>query len=332
MDDVLAGLRAIAEPTRLRVLILCARAELSVTELVDILGQSQPRVSRHLKLMVEAGVLERNREGARAFYRVAERAAGGKVARALVPLVPVDDSVLETDLLRLETIRARRSERAEAYFSDNAALWEDLRGLYVDDALVDATLVEAVRAEPVGDLLDIGTGTGRVLEQLADYVNSAVGVDNAKPMLEIARDKLDRAGLRHCQVRLADMYHLPFPADRFDTVTLNMVLHYAETPTEVLREAARVLRPGGRVILVDFAPHDLEELREQHTHRWLGFSQDEIARLAEVSGLEMEPTVALDGDPLTVCVWSARKASSSDRETVHIDARDTDAPALAAAS
>jgi ArsR family transcriptional regulator len=315
MDHVLAGLRAIAEPTRLRILVLCARSELSVTELVDILGQSQPRVSRHLKLMVEAGVLERNREGARAYYRVAERTAGGGLARALTPLVSLDDATVETDLARLETIRARRSERATAYFRDNAVHWEDLRGLYVDDAQVDASVVEAVRAEPVTDLLDIGTGTGRVLEHVADHVTSAVGVDNAKPMLEIARDKLDRAGLSNCQVRLADMYHLPFPADRFDAVTLNMVLHYAEVPGEVLREAARVLRPGGRAILVDFAPHQLEELREQHTHRWLGFSQEELGRLASGAGLRLEPMASLVGDPLTVCLWCARKADTNDLDT-----------------
>lgn len=315
MDQVLAGLRAIAEPTRLRILVLCARSELSVTELVDILGQSQPRVSRHLKLMVEAGVLERNREGARAYYRVAERTAGGGLARALTPLVSLDDATVETDLARLETIRARRSERATAYFRDNAVHWEDLRGLYVDDAQVDASVVEAVRAEPVTDLLDIGTGTGRVLEHVADHVTSAVGVDNAKPMLEIARDKLDRAGLSNCQVRLADMYHLPFPADRFDAVTLNMVLHYAEVPGEVLREAARVLRPGGRAILVDFAPHQLEELREQHTHRWLGFSQEELGRLASGAGLRLEPMASLVGDPLTVCLWCARKADTNDLDT-----------------
>ncbi|MFX4223871.1 MAG: ArsR/SmtB family transcription factor [Thalassobaculum sp.] len=327
MEDVLAGLRAIAEPTRLRILVLCARSELSVTELVDILGQSQPRVSRHLKLMVEAGVLERNSEGARAYYRLAERTAGGGVARALTPLVPVEDATVETDLARLETIRARRSERASAYFQENAAFWEELRGLHVDDALVDASLMEAVRAEPVDSLLDIGTGTGRVLEQLADHVTSAVGIDNAKPMLEIARDKLDRAGLNNCQVRLADMYHLPFPADRFDAVTLNMVLHYAEVPADVLREAARVLKPGGRAILVDFAPHDLEELRDQHTHRWLGFSEDEIARMAGAAGLTLEPAGRLAGDPLTVCLWSARKADSSDLIT-----DSTDAAVLRAAS
>ncbi len=312
MDLVLAGLRAIAEPTRLRILVLCDRSELSVTELVDILGQSQPRVSRHLKLMVEAGVLDRNREGARAYYRLSESAVSGDVARALIPLIPGGDVTVSTDVERLETIRQRRAERASAYFRNNAADWEDLRGLYVDDDEVDAHLERAVRSEPVATLLDIGTGTGRVLERLGAHVQAAIGIDNAKPMLEIARDKIDRSGMRNCQVRLADMYRLPFPSARFDVVTLNMVLHYAEDPSRVLAEAGRVLRPGGRLIVVDFAPHDLEELRELHTHRWLGFSDDEMARAAEVGGLTLEPTDVLPGDPLSVCLWQCRRPALAD--------------------
>lgn len=311
MNGLLGSLRAVAEPTRLRILGLCAHAELSVTELVAILGQSQPRVSRHLKLMVEAGVLERNREGARAFYRAAERGPGARLVDALVDLIPEQDSTAKADLQRLGSIRARRSERAAEYFSRNAAHWQDLRGLYVDDAEIDAALVAAVAEAPGGDLLDIGTGTGRVLECVAAHVDQAIGIDSARPMLEIARANLDAAGLRRCQVRLADMYRLPFPAERFDTVTVNMVLHYAETPAEVLGEAARVLKPGGRLLLVDFAPHELEELREQHAHRWLGFSQDEITRIVELAGLELEPVVTLEGDPLTVCLWRARRPWAS---------------------
>ncbi len=311
MEALLSGLRAVAEPTRLRLLALCARAELSVTELVTILGQSQPRVSRHLKLMVEAGVLERNREGARAFYRPAERGPLADMAQALVALIPLDDPAVIDDLARLDRIREDRSERASRYFQANAARWEELRGLYVDDALVDARLQAAIEEEPGGDLLDIGTGTGRVLEMAADHVRSAVGIDNARPMLEIARANLDKAGLRHCQVRLADMYRLPFPAERFDSVTVNMVLHYAESPGAVLAEASRVLKPGGRLIVVDFAPHELVELRDDHEHRWLGFAEGEIARIAAHAGLTLEPTIAVEGEPLTVCLWRARRAPAA---------------------
>ncbi|NQW12451.1 MAG: metalloregulator ArsR/SmtB family transcription factor [Alphaproteobacteria bacterium] len=307
MNILLAGLRAVAEPTRLRILGLCAHAELSVTELLTILGQSQPRVSRHLKLMVEAGVLERNREGARAFYRATERGTGARLVQALVDLIPERDGAARDDLQRLDAIRETRSQRSATYFRENAAHWQDLRGLYVDDEQIDAALVAAVAEAPGGDLLDIGTGTGRVLECVAAHVDQAIGIDTARPMLEIARANLDAAGLRRCQVRLADMYRLPFPAERFDTVTMNMVLHYAEAPAEVLSEAARVLKPGGRVLLVDFAPHELEELREQHAHRWLGFSQAEITRIVERAGLELEPVLTLEGTPLTVCLWCARR-------------------------
>lgn len=308
MEALLSGLRAVAEPTRLRILALCAHAELSVTELVSILGQSQPRVSRHLKLMVEAGVLERNREGARAFYRPAERGALADMAQALVALLPADDTAVMDDLARLDRIREERSERASRYFQANAPRWEELRGLYVDDAVVDERLLATLRDEPGGDLLDIGTGTGRVLEMAAEHVRSAVGIDNARPMLEIARANLDKAGFRHCQVRLADMYRLPFPAERFDAATINMVLHYAESPGAVLTEAARVLKPGGRLIIVDFAPHELAELRDEHEHRWLGFEEAEIGRIAAHAGLTLEPTVAVEGVPLTVCLWRARRA------------------------
>ena len=284
MDALLSGLRAVAEPTR---------------------------VSRHLKLMVEAGVLERNREGARAFYRPAERGALADMVQSLVALVPAEDPAVLDDLIRLDGIREDRAERASRYFQANAARWEELRGLYVDDDVVDERLLAALKEEPGGDLLDIGTGTGRVLEMAADHVRSAVGIDNARPMLEIARANLDKAGFRHCQVRLADMYRLPFPAERFDAVTINMVLHYAEAPGALLAEVARVLKPGGRLIVVDFAPHELVELRDEHEHRWLGFEEAEIARIAAHAGLTLEPTVSLEGEPLTVCLWRARRSPAA---------------------
>jgi len=309
MDQLLQGLRAAAEPTRLRILALCGHAELSVTELVRILGQSQPRVSRHLKLLVEAGLLVRNQEGSRAYYRPSSSGANAELGRLLIDLVPDADATLALDLSRLSEIKAERARIAEDYFRRNAGSWEDLRGLYVDDELIDNRLKAMVEAQPVGDLLDIGTGTGRVLTLAGHHAASAIGIDNSRDMLAIARANLDRDGLMNCQVRHADMYRLPFSSDRFDLVTANMLARYADDPAAVFAEAYRVLRPGGRLIVVDFAPHGLAELREEHAHRWLGFSEAEMGRLLENAGLESDRPEYLEGDPLTICIWSAHKSS-----------------------
>lgn len=316
METLLQGLRAVSEPTRLRILALCAHAELSVTELVQILGQSQPRVSRHLKLMGDAGLLERHQEGSRAFYRLAEQSEVSELARMLVDLIPGDDGVISVDLDRLGEIRLRRARVAEEYFRRNAQNWEDLRGRYVDDESLDGLLARRILDLPVRDLLDVGTGTGRVLRLVGGRVQSAIGIDNSREMLAIARSYLDREDLRHCQVRLGDMYHLPFPAQRFDAVTANMLMHYAEDPALMVREAARVLRPGGRLVVVDFAPHDLVDLREKHAHRWLGFSDAEVARMFNRAGLDCERPDYIDGDPLTVCIWVGRSRMTAANDLV----------------
>lgn len=307
MDQLLHGLRAAAEPTRLRILALCGHGELSVTELVSILGQSQPRVSRHLKLLVDAGLLDRNQEGSRAFYRPASDGARAELGQLLIDLIPDSDTTLGLDLSRLARIKDERARRAEDYFHRNAGVWEDLRGLYIDDDLIDAKLKEIIEASPVGDMLDIGTGTGRVLRLAGFHARSATGIDNSRDMLDIARANLDQDGLRNCQVRHADMYRLPFTADRFDLVIANMLVRYADDPGAVLAEGMRVLRPGGRIIVVDFAPHGMAELRDEHAHRWLGFSETEMTQFLELAELECDRPIYLEGDPLTVCVWVARK-------------------------
>ena len=309
-EELLSGLRAVGEPTRLRILALCALAELSVNELVEILGQSQPRVSRHLKLMVEAGVLERSQEGVRAFYRPVETGATGALLERLIDLLPSESGYIADDAARLEAIKRKRTEKADRYFETHAESWEDLRGLYADDAAIDAQLAALVAERPGGDLLDIGTGTGRVLEAVAPFVKSAVGVDNARPMLDAARAKLDDPHFQHVRVRQADMYRLPYAEGRFDTVTVNMVLRYADDPGSVLAEAARVLKPGGRVFIVDFAPHDMAELRDEHAHRWLGFSDEAIGRFAERAGLALSAAATLDGARLTVGLWTARRIAN----------------------
>jgi len=303
VEELLSGLRAAAEPTRLRLLVLCAENELTVTELTTILGQSQPRVSRHLKLLCEGGLLERFREGNWVFYRLARGGRG--VARRLVELVSEDDPTVLRDRARLAEIERERERNASAYFARNAHQWAAIRSLHVPEQEVEAALRQFVEQQGVGALLNIGTGTGRMLELFGKRVDHAVGVDQSRDMLAVARVNLERADLRNCTVRHGDMYALPFAVPSFDLVILHQVLHFAERPAEVVAEAARVLRPGGRLVIVDFAPHQLEALREQHAHRRLGFSDDEVQGWLAEAGLSAHAAIHLPGAPLTVAIWPA---------------------------
>jgi ArsR family transcriptional regulator len=307
-DDVLAGLRAVAEGTRLRLLALCAEGDLTVGDLCAILGQSQPRVSRHLKLLCEAGVLERFPEGTAVFHRLADGGPGAVLARRVLALLARDDATLRLDRARLGQIRAERAAAAAAYFRKNAASWGALRSLYVDEAKVEAELLRRLPVEGVGALLDIGTGTGRILALLAPRVRQGIGIDLSRDMLLVARAALQSAGIGNCQVRQADMYRLPWQEPQFDAITLHRVLHYAEEPARVIAEAARVLRPNGRLLIVDFAPHGLERLRTEHAHRRLGFSDAEIGKWCRAAGLTPEPVQHLPGKELTVGIWQALRA------------------------
>ena len=310
MEQLLAGLRAGGEPTRLRLLSLCAHSDLTVTELTQILGQSQPRVSRHLRLLCEAGLLDRFPEGAWVFYRLADRGGCAQLARTLVDLISEDDPVLARDLKRLETVRRSRAEQAAAYFRANAERWNEIRALYIAEAAVEATVLDLVGEGPVQDYLDVGTGTGRMLQVFAPRVRRGVGIDLSKKMLNVARANLERLDLRHCQVRHGDMYSLPVPNGSVDLVTLHLVLHYADDPAGAIAEAARVLRPDGRLMVVDFAPHDQEFLRTEHAHRRLGFAAEEVAEWCRTAGLAPDPVQTLDGDPLTVAIWPATKSAA----------------------
>ncbi len=311
MDHLLAGLRAAAEPTRLRLLALCARAELTVSDLTQVLGQSQPRVSRHLKLLCDAGLLDRFREGAWAFYRLAQRGPGGELAGRLLDMIPEDDAELALDLARLEGVKASRATTAARYFGENAGSWDRIRAMHVDEAVVEAALLRAFDGCQIADLLDIGTGTGRVLELLAPRIERGLGIDQSREMLGVARANLQRAGFSHCSVRQADLFQLPLPADSFDAVTIHQVLHFLDDPSVAVREAARVLRPGGRLLVVDFAPHQLEELRERHAHRRLGFRDSEVREWMSAAGLTPLSAQHLPGQPLTVALWTGERSPAA---------------------
>ena len=297
MNELLAALRAAAEPTRLRLLVLCARGELTVSELAQILGQSQPRVSRHLKLLCDAGLLDRFREGSWVFYRLSSANPASLLMRDFVSACGEADETI--------ALKRQRAEAAAAYFRENAAQWDHIRSLYVDEREVEAALGEIVAAAQPGDLLDIGTGTGRIIEILGPRVGHALGIDQSREMLAVARVNLEHAGLENGSVRLGDMYQLPLPDASFDAIVIHQVLHYADRPAEAIAEAARVLRPDGILIVVDFAPHTLEFLREEHAHRRLGFAEAEIADWCRAAALDPAPARHLPGDPLTVVIWTA---------------------------
>lgn len=330
MELVLAGLRAAAEPTRLRLLFLCARAELTVSELTEILGQSQPRVSRHLKLLCEAGLLDRVREGSWVFHRLSQSPEGGRLARLLAGLVPENDPFTALDLERLDRIKRARAAAAAEYFRVNAADWDRIRSLYIGEAEIERAVVDLVLREEVGSLLDIGTGTGRMLEVLGPRVDTALGIDLSREMLAVARTSLDRAGLTNCALRRGDMYRLPLPGASFDAVVIHQVLHYADRPAAAIAEAARVVAPGGRLVIVDFAPHALEFLRAEHAHRRLGFADDEIRDWCEAAGLRPEPSRRLPGTKLTVAIWVARRPGA-DAERAVAPAGTAELPAAARA-
>ncbi|MCP4388682.1 MAG: metalloregulator ArsR/SmtB family transcription factor [Gammaproteobacteria bacterium] len=308
LDALLVGLRAAGEPSRLRILALCARGELSVSELVKILGQSQPRVSRHLKVMVEAGLLERLPEGAQVFFRVSDNAAVSGLAQALVGLIPQADAGLNRDFSRLQQVRDVRAKQAQDYFHTVAKSWDSIRSLYVPQRQVEEKLLEIIGDQPVRELLDIGTGTGRILEILSPRVGRGVGIDLSTGMLAVARSNIEGKGVTNIHVRKGDMYQLPLEDASVDLAVLHMVLHYSDDPLEAIREAARVLRPRGRLIVVDFAAHTEEKLRNEFQHHRLGFSDSEIRQCFKSAGLmASQKTAQLVGDPLTVKFWQAQQ-------------------------
>ena len=311
IESLLTALRAIGEPTRLRLLVLCARGELTVSELVGILGQSQPRVSRHLKLLTEAGLLERIREGSWVFHRLVQGGDGARLARRLNDMLPEGDETLIRDMERLSLVQRDRDRAAADYFSRNAESWDKLRSLHVDDSVVEAALLRMLDGELVEDLLDVGTGTGRMLELFGSRIKHGEGIDLSTEMLSVARANLQRSGLNNCAVRKADIYQIPFPTASFDALTIHQVLHFLDRPGRAIGEAARLLRPGGFFLLVDFAPHSQESLRHEHEHRRLGFDDGEVTSWFEENEMTLINKETLPGDPLTVLIWLGKKKATA---------------------
>ena len=307
VTDALAVHSALADPTRLRIVALVRRMELSVGELADVLGQSQPRVSRHVKILGAAGIVRRHKEGAWVFLTLGE---GAHVAPVLAGIDAWGVAATDTDVARLADVRGQRATAANAWFEAHAAEWDRLRALHVAEAEVEAAIVAALATRPVGRLLDVGTGTGRMIELLGARAGAATGVDLSPAMLRLARGRLDAAGLANAEVRLADMGALPVTDANVDTVVLHQVLHFAQAPAAVLAECARVLAPGGRLLVADFAPHAREELRSTHAHARLGFADETVCDWLGAAGLRGQVAARLDGGELTVTIWLGERAAA----------------------
>ena len=309
MDELLVALRAAGESTRLRILAVLARSELTVSELCRVLGQTQPRVSRHLRLLCEAGLLERHAQGTSAFYRPSRSGRGRQLFDAVLPLIDDEDPGLQADLRRLGTIRADRAEAAAAYFEDVASDWDRMRTRHVADADVEAAMLGAVEDLTIDQLVDVGTGTGRVLEIFADRITHGLGLDLSNQMLDLARSRLDEQGHRHCSVRQGNAYDLGLDTGSVDVAVLHHVLHFLDDPTTAIAEVARTLRPGGKLLIVDFGPHGEESMRADYAHHWLGFADHEVADWCTAVGLiditVEHLTLADVDDGLTVTLWTA---------------------------
>ncbi len=306
MDRILAALTATADPTRLRLLALGARGAFCINDFCEILGQSQPRLSRHVRLLCESGLMERAREGANAWLTLAQGEAGALV-RDILKRLDAEDPLLAADRRGAARVLAERAREASDTFRSKGADWDEMRALDLPAGAVEAAVLALLPAQ-VGRTLDIGTGTGRLLEVLAPRVApGSLGIDASRAMLALARVRLAQPELAHVSVRMADMYALPLRDASFDLVLLQMVLHYAETPAAVMAEAARVLSPGGTMIIVELAPHARAELRPRMGHRALGFSDEAMTALLDAGGLASTGARSVDG-PLVVKVWRCERS------------------------
>lgn len=316
MSDLVTVLKAAGESTRLRLLALLADGDHSVKDLTEILDQSQPRVSRHLKLLADAGLVQRHAEGAWAYYGLAPAGHGADLARWLVARVDANEPGRQRDRERQAAAFAAQQALATAYFAKVADSWDLLKTLHVPEEAVEAALLEALKGRRADLLIDLGTGTGRMLEVLAPAYERGIGIDSSREMLAVARSRLAAAGLGHAQVRLGDIATLDSSIGLADVVVIHQVLHYFDDPGRMLAQARRLLKKGGEVLIVDFAPHALEFLRTDHAHRRLGLSREQMTSWAEAAGLKVVaarefPSTTENGG-LTVCLWHLAQAQETE--------------------
>ena len=309
METLLSALRAAGEPTRLRILAILAEGELTVSELTQVLLQSQPRISRHLKLLADAGLVARHPEGSWVFYRLQAGDGLSGLLEEIIAGIPAAHHDIARDRDRLAEVRAERAARAQDYFAANAADWDALRARHIPETEVEQKMAALLHGRDIDLLVDLGTGTGRMLEIFGTNAVRAVGFDVSPDMLTIARSKLDELGAEHCQVRQGDCANVPMEDGVASLVILHQVLHFLDDPQRAVNEAARLLAPGGTALVVDFGPHEMENLRNEHAHRRLGFADAEMRQMFDAAGLgcAAAETLAADNHDLTIAMWQADK-------------------------
>ncbi|MGE0053463.1 MAG: ArsR/SmtB family transcription factor [Hyphomicrobium sp.] len=328
--DLVNAMKAAAEPTRLRILLLLQAGELNVKDLTLILGQSQPRISRHLKLMVEAGLIERFREGSWVYFHISDRAPGGRLALRLLADIDPADANARRDRERAEALKRDREAAAQKFFESHAADWDRIRALHVSESDVEAAMLNALGAGPFSFLVDLGTGTGRVLELLGERYTRGLGIDVNQAMLTYARARLSKSGNASAQVRHGDIYALSLADQSADAIVMHQVLHFLSDPALAIRESARVLKPGGKMLIVDFAPHALEFLRDQEAHERLGFARAQVTQWMEAAGLiarsyqQLAPSEDEKTKKLTVSIWLGERSGDADRHTHKAGGQRTD--------
>ena len=311
MTPLIDIFRALADPTRLRIMALLRAMELSVGELAQVLGQSQPRVSRHVKILTDAGLADRRKEGAWVFVGLGDRALVEPLLAAADAWGRATDHEAAADLERLVAVRADRAAAAEAWFADHAVQWDAIRSLHVAESEVEAATLAVLAGRSLGRLVDIGTGTGRMIALLAPFADRALGIDRSPEMLRMARSNLSGAGLDAIELRQGDMYALPLPRGSADTAILHQVLHYAQQPAAAIAEAARLLDQGGRLLIVDFARHEREDLRVRAAHVRLGFDDAQLSGWFGDAGLVLDDVQELAGGELTVKLWLGAKRADA---------------------
>ena len=320
--SLVVSLKAMAEPTRLRLLLLLRQRDWNVKDLTEILGQSQPRLSRHLKLLNEAGLIERFQEGSWVYFHLSDRTDGGKLALRLLELTDQTTAETARDLERARHIKQAREAAAQKYFQANAGEWQKLRALHVSEAELEKAMQKILGNGPCDLFVDLGTGTGRILELFQDTYHHAIGFDINQAMLSLARSNIDKAGIAKAQIRHGDLYNLALDNDVADVVTMHQVIHYLSDPSAVLSEAKRILKPGGKLLIVDFAPHEFEFLRNEHAHERLGISNQLMlkwlrdTKLTLQSKRDLEPPPS-DDKKLTVTMWLARNDDRPKKSTAN---------------